>query len=208
MQKIQTFWKEYGPRMPMLVGGAFILAFGLYNVHSQSEVTEGGVLGALLLIDHWFPISPAVSSVILNGLCYLFGLRYLGRRFAVCSLIATGSFTAFYAIFEAFPPLLPSLADYPLAAALVGGCFVGFGVGLSVRAGGASTGDDALAMALSKVCGVKISRVYFISDLSVLLLSLSYIPFGRIFFSLASVVLSSFIIERLQPKARPAEETE
>ena len=33
--------------------GSFILAFGLYHVHSISGVTEGGVLGATLLLEHW-----------------------------------------------------------------------------------------------------------------------------------------------------------
>ena len=34
-----------------LFGSAF-LAFGLYHVHSFSGVTEGGVLGMTLLLDH------------------------------------------------------------------------------------------------------------------------------------------------------------
>jgi hypothetical protein len=29
------------------------MAFGIYNVHSLSGVTEGGVLGATLLFDNW-----------------------------------------------------------------------------------------------------------------------------------------------------------
>lgn len=206
MIKIQAYWKEYGPLLPWLVGGSAILAFGLYNIHSQSGVTEGGVLGALLLIEHWLPISPAVSSVILNVFCYGFGLRHLGKRFGICSVIATGAFALFYALFELFPPLLPSLAEYPFAAAVLGGLFVGVGVGMAVRAGGASSGDDALAMAISKITGLKISRIYFFSDFLVLLLSLSYIPFGRIFFSLLTVTISSFIIERFQRAPIPAEE--
>ena len=40
-------------RYGMLLSGAFILAFGLFNVHSQSRITEGGVLGTTLLINHW-----------------------------------------------------------------------------------------------------------------------------------------------------------
>ena len=45
------------------------LAFGLYNVHSLSRVTEGGVLGLTLLLDHWFHISPSVSGAVLNAAC-------------------------------------------------------------------------------------------------------------------------------------------
>ena len=38
--------RQEASRYAMLVLGAAILAFGLYNVHSQSHITEGGVLGA------------------------------------------------------------------------------------------------------------------------------------------------------------------
>ena len=57
-----------------LIGSA-ILSFGLYNVHSMSGVTEGGVLGLTLLLHHWFGISPSVSGFIMNLLCYLLGFR-------------------------------------------------------------------------------------------------------------------------------------
>ena len=65
------------------------LAFGLYHVHSVSGITEGGVLGATLLLDHWFSLSPAVSGFVLNLLCYGWGWRLLGRSFIAYSLIAT-----------------------------------------------------------------------------------------------------------------------
>lgn len=44
------------------VFGSAFLAFGLYNVHALSGVTEGGVLGLTLLLDRWFSISPSVSG--------------------------------------------------------------------------------------------------------------------------------------------------
>ena len=57
-----------------LLGSAF-LAFGLYHVHSFSGVTEGGVLGMTLLLDHWFHISPSVSGFIMNLACYAMGWK-------------------------------------------------------------------------------------------------------------------------------------
>ena len=56
-------------RYAMLLTGAAILAFGLFNVHSQSRITEGGVLGMTLLIQHWMGVTPAVSEVILDVIC-------------------------------------------------------------------------------------------------------------------------------------------
>lgn len=178
--------------------GSAILAFGLYNVHSFSGVTEGGVLGMTLLLQHWFRISPAVSGFIMNAACYLFGWKVLGRKFIIYSFIAGGSFSVFYAICEQFEPLWPALSDMPLAAAIIGAVFVGVGVGLSVRAGGASGGDDALAMTLSHLLKTRIQWIYLVSDLLILGLSLSYIPLNKIMYSLLTVVLSGQIVGWIQ----------
>lgn len=175
-------------------------AFGIYNIHALSDITEGGVLGAVLLIAHWLQISPAVSGFVLNAACYLFGWRTMGKEFIGYSLLAALGFSLGYGICEQFPPLFPQIAGYPLLAALLGALFIGIGAGLCVRAGGATTGDDALAMSLSRLTRIPIQWIYLVSDLTVLLLSLSYIPAKRIAWSLLTVILSGQIIGWIQPK--------
>ena len=186
-----------------LVGSA-ILAFGLYNVHAQADVTEGGILGVSLLLDHWFRISPAITNFVLNFICYFIGWKTLGKEFLLYSAISGGGFSVFYAVFERFEPLWKDAAQHPLAAALVGALFVGVGIGLAVRAGGAPGGDDAVAMAVSHKLGCKIQTVYLFSDLTVLALSLTYIPLQRILYSLLTVVLSGQIIGWVQNIKREA----
>ncbi len=178
--------------------GGGVLAFGLYNVHSLSGVTEGGALGLTLLLQHWLGLSPAWSGLVINFACYAFGLKTLGKRFLFWSAVSGGSFSLFYAVFEQFPRVWPALADMPLLAAVLGALFVGVGIGLCVRSGGAPTGDDALAMGLSARLGLPIERVYLITDLTVLALSLSYLPLGRIGCSLITVMLSGKIIGIIQ----------
>lgn len=178
--------------------GSFILAFGLYHVHSISGVTEGGVLGATLLLEHWTGISPALTGGIMNVLCYVLGWKLLGKEFIAYSALATVGFSGMYKICEQFPHLWPGLADIPLVAALVGALFVGVGAGLCVRVGGAPSGDDALAMSISHATGWKIQWVYLLSDLIVLVMSLSYIPVRRIGYSLFTVLLSGQLIGFVQ----------
>lgn len=182
----------------MSILGSAILAFGLYQIHSFSGVTEGGVLGMTLLLHHWPGISPAISGLVMNLACYIMGWRLLGREFILYSVISGGSFSAFYALFEQFPPLWPKLAQYPLLAAVFGALFVGVGVGLAVRAGGAPGGDDALAMSVSHVTHWNIQWVYLMSDLIVLGLSISYIPLRRLGYSLLTVILSGQLIGWIQ----------
>lgn len=182
--------------------GSAILAFGLYNVHALSGVTEGGVLGMTLFLYHWVGLSPAVTGLVMNAICYLMGWKLLGKEFIAYSIVAGGGFSLFYAIVEQFDPLWPQLADHPLLAAVLGALFVGCGVGLSVRAGGAPGGDDALAMSISKLTRWDIQWAYLISDLVVLALSATYIDLSRLGCSLLTVILSGQIIGLVQRVGR------
>ena len=182
----------------VLLIGSIIQAIGIYNIHSLSNVTEGGVLGLTLLLQHWLSISPAISSLVLNLICYAIGWRTLGKEFIGYSLVSICIYSITYGILEQFPPLWPEISLYPLLAAIAGALFIGIGAGLCVRAGGATAGDDALAMSFSHLFHWPIQRVYLVSDLTVLLISLSYIPLQRIAYSLLTVVLSGQIIGLIQ----------
>ena len=193
---MKIHWKLIG----IALLGSAIQAFGIYNIHSQSFVTEGGGLGICLLLQYWFSISPAITTFILNVVCYSLGAKILGKRFIFYSFISTASFSIIYAIMEQFPPLFPNIVQYPLIAAIFGALCIGIGAGLCILTGGATAPDDAIAMSLSKVFNIKIQNVYLVSDVTVLLLSLTYIPFTRIFYSLITVILSGQIIGIMQEK--------
>lgn len=196
---MRSIWKEIKlSSVLLLLAGSALLAFGLYNVHSISNVTEGGILGLTLLLEHWFGISPSFSGFLLTALCYFLGWKILGKRFLVFSFISAIGFSVFYGIFEQFDPLFPQIGEMPFLAAVVGALFVGISVGICVRVGGAPTGDDALAMSLSSVLPVDIQWIYLDSDLVVLFISLSYIPLNKILYSLLTVLLSGQIIGIIQ----------
>lgn len=182
----------------IILAGSAILSFGIYNIHRQTGITEGGVLGMLLLLNHWAGLPPSILSPILDAVCYALGFRFLGKDFLKTSIFSTLCFAGFSRLWESFPPVLPNLSGHPLGAALAGGLFVGIGVGLVIRQGGSSGGDDALALVISKLTRCRISRAYLFTDLTVLLLSLSYIPFQRIAFSLITVTVSSLLIDWVQ----------
>ena len=196
---MRSVWKQMKlSSVLLLLLGSAILAFGLYNIHSMSNVTEGGILGLTLLLEYWFGISPSVSGFILTVLCYLLGWKLLGKLFLVYSFISSIGFSVFYRICEQFEPLFPDIGERPLFAAVAGALFVGVSIGLCVRVGGAPTGDDALAMSLERVLPVDIQWIYLISDLTVLAASLTYIPGSKIVYSLLTVILSGQVIGLMQ----------
>ncbi len=213
--RITSLWSRLwdgltAKKLLLILIGAAICSFGIHNIHQRADITEGGVIGLMLLIEHWFHISLAYLTPILDLTCYLLAYRFLGGQFLRISLLSTTCISLFYKLWEQFPPMLPDLSNAPLVAAVAGGLFVGLGVGLIVRQGGSSGGDDALALSIAQMTQCRLSRAYLLTDVTVLVLSLSYIPMTRIAFSLVSVTFSSFLIDRVrsyQPPAQAVPET-
>jgi len=189
------------PRRFLLIAlGAAITSFGLHNIHQRVDITEGGVLGMILLLEHWLHISPAILSPALDLLCYALAFRVLGTGFLGWSLVSTVCLAGCFRLWESLPYLLPDLSATPLLAAMLGAGFVGIGVGIVVRQGGSLGGDDALALSISHLSGRRIALSYLITDLTVLALSLSYLPLSRIACSLVTVTISSLLVDCIQSK--------
>lgn len=180
--------------------GSMLLAFGLFNIHAQTQISEGGILGLTLLLDNWFSISCAITSFVFNAACYLMAWKEMGNRFIAYSFISIVAYSVSYALFEWIGPLFPNLPQHPLISSIAGALFVGFGVGIAMKSGAAPGGDDALALLISKHTSLKIQDAYLITDLIVLVLSLTYIPFQKIAYSLLTVILSGQLIGIIMKK--------
>lgn len=184
-----------------LILGSAILAFGLYNVHALSGVSEGGAIGLTLLFYNLFNISPSITGIIITIITYALGTKFIGKDFLINSIIATVGFSLFYNISELIGPVYPGLKDLPILAALLGSIFVGVGCGLCIKEGGAPGGDDAIAMLITHKTKIDIRLSYILTDSIVLLLSLLYIHSPiKIISSLLTAILSGQIIGLIAKK--------
>ena len=118
-------------------------------------------------------------------------------------LILGVSFALGFAITVAEPDLQVLAETVPHISSTVLLLTVGVGVGLCIRANAAPTGDDSLALSLSHHFKIGIQWVYLLGDLIVLALSLTYIPFSKIIYSLLTVVLSGQLIGLIQKAGKP-----
>ncbi|HGM3509192.1 TPA: YitT family protein [Clostridioides difficile] len=181
-------------RIGLIFLGSAILAFGVYNFYYLNNITEGGVLGILLLLKNLFNIQPAIANVVIDGLLLLVGYKFFGKKFLIYSIVASITFSVLYDLFEAIGPLVPQ-SENMLLSTILAGATVGTGVGIVVKAGCASGGDDALALVISKTTSLNIGQVYLATDVIVLLLSLFYLSAFDIFYSLIAVTISGKVID-------------
>ncbi len=182
-------------RLCIVTIGTFILSFGIYNFYYQNGITEGGVLGILLILKNIFGVEMSISNILIDGILILIGFKVLGKEFFGYTLYASFAFSIIYGILEKIGFLITVNND--LLAAILGGASVGIGCAIIMNEGGASGGEDALAIVLSKLLRFRIGIIYLISDVSVLLLSLTYLPVKSIIYSIVAVIVSGQVIDLL-----------
>lgn len=177
--------------------GATILAFGTYNFNYQNNITEGGIIGLLLFFKNMFDISPSITSIVLDFSLFFLGSKFFGKSFLLLSFLSTTCFAITYGILESIGFIVPSLSDTMIIASICAGLCVGLGVGLVMRAGGASGGDDVIALVVARFTPLKVNWVYLMTDFAVLMLSLMYLDFSQISYSLIAVTISGKVISMI-----------
>ncbi|MGL4849440.1 MAG: YitT family protein [Clostridium sp.] len=186
--------RKNAKRIALIILGASILAFGSYNLNYQNDVTEGGVLGLMLLLQHLFNISPSITSIIIDFSLFCIGMKFLGKKFLLLASLSTVTFSITYKMWESIGFIIPNLTNHMILASILAGICVGVGVGIVVRAGAASGGDDVIAIIVSKFTRFKMNHMYYIMDATVLLLSLTYISYEKIIYSVIAVLVSGKLI--------------
>lgn len=177
----------------LILIGSTILAFGVYNFYYLNSITEGGVLGIILLLKNIFGVDISIAGAFIDIALFIVGFKMFGKKFFVYSVGASIGFSVLYDIFEAVGPLVPQMGMF--TSAVLGGLSIGLGCGIIMRVGCAAGGDDALAMIVSKITSLKLSTVYLITDGVVLVLSISYIPVMQLIYSIVAVLISGKTID-------------
>lgn len=203
-----TWFKLTRAGLISIILGSMIEAFTVVNIHIPSQITEGGILGLAILFYRTLGINPSTLSLIMDAICIIIGINIFGKAFLRKTLLASILFAIFYKIFSLMGPILPNLYSYPLLAAIVGGIGIGLGCGLVVSQGGATGGDDALALVVSNKTKMNISYAYLLMDVIVLVMSLTYIPFTRLIYSLITTTVSSVLVGQFEINpSSPVEKT-
>lgn len=133
-------WKIF----EVMVGG-ILVAVGLELFLIPNGFLDGGITGISIMIAHHVKIPLGVFLAILNAPFIVFIWRKLGRRVAVKTAIGIVTLAASTIYLHHYEALTD---NYTLALGY-GGLFLGLGVGLALRAGGALDGTEALASFLS-----------------------------------------------------------
>lgn len=178
----------------ILIGNACI-AFAVNTLILENGIICGGVSGIASAAEYYFQIPISFVVAILNiGLLFL-GLCSFGKGFAMSIVISTFAFPFFLECFDRIPALHGYLDD-PLLAMVIGGCLVGAGIGIVIKAKASTGGVEILAQFIHKKFHVPVHVVLNFIDISILVLQIFYSNTTNVIYGIIMTFVTSAVLKK------------
>jgi uncharacterized membrane-anchored protein YitT (DUF2179 family) len=191
MKSYKTEILNYG----FIVLGSLIMSIGIVGFLSPNHIATGGTAGLAIVLNNVFHLSIGLLMALINVPLLLVSLKYLGRKFAINTIICIASIV-FFVDLLAKVIQLQSLSNNLMLATLYGGVTVGAGLGLIFKGGASAGGGTILAKIIAANTSIKTSTVILVLD--ALVVASAGIVFNSMelaLWSLISIYVGSKIID-------------
>lgn len=222
--------KKYIKESIIVVLGCFILAFavsfcflnykgGSVSYHDKTTNTiqtrqfngilSGGTSSFSLILRNLFFTNNTSSDFIVENIVtittvflFIIGAIFLGKKFAIHTLISTIFYPIFIYLFKI--PLFDGLHEQinffdPVVCSIIGGLLMGVGCGITYKVGGSTGGFDITGMIINKYTRIKLSIIFLIQDgLFVILSVVAHFTLYEVVVGLISVIAYTVAVDFTQ----------
>ena len=179
--KEKLFSKEWFKNYSLILLGSFILAAGYVFFITPHKIVPGGVFGISIVIHYltqgMFSFAPeglpvGLMGFIMNIPLTIIGIRILGPRFGIKTIIGFFLTSGFIDLLTALWGNDPLVADDTLLSSIFGGVLIGFGLGLIFKSRATSGGSDIVAMIIAKYTKITPGQLLIYIDSAIVLIGL------------------------------------
>jgi len=190
-----------------IILGSFISAAAINIFLVPYKIAPGGVTGIATVIFYLTREIIPVGAImlILNVPLFIFGYKYIGRKFIVRTLISTVLLSVIIDLTEPVTAkfieqlALENLTEGPdyLLYAIFGGFFLGLGLGIVFKSGATTGGTDLAAKIIHHFLpGISVGRALLFIDTAVIIFAtLAFKSFLLALYAILSLYISSKIID-------------
>ncbi|HPC38149.1 MAG TPA: YitT family protein [Exilispira sp.] len=174
--------------------GMLINSIGWAIFLIPSKMVGGGVSGIAALLFYGFKIPVGLSIIVINLILVLLGMKLIGSSFGIKTVFGIVSLSIFITIIQKFVKG-PVVSD-TLLSSIIGGIFLGGGIGIAFSSGGSSGGTDIIAMIINKYWDLPPGKVIFFLD--VLIIACSYLlvhSIERIIYGYVTMAVTAYTID-------------
>ncbi|RFU61218.1 YitT family protein [Peribacillus glennii] len=151
-------------RAVLITIGALLMATGLEIFLVPNQVIDGGVTGISIMLSHITGVQLGIFLFLLNLPFVYLGYKQFGKTFAISTVYGIIMLSIFASFFHPIPPFTQDI----LLATIFGGIFIGVGVGLVIRSGGALDGTEILSIVISKKVPFSVGEIVMFINLFIL----------------------------------------
>lgn len=179
----------------ILLGNA-LLAFAICGFVVPNGFMLGGSTGIALAIQAFWPQIPlSVLAALINGILFVVGWIFMGRKFAAATALSTVICPVFMAVFEWLPVGKLFEADV-LTCAVFASVLAGLGIGVVVRVGGSTGGMDIPPCILQKYKGIPVGTSLMAFDTAIVLVQVLLKGTEGLLHSIVILFLISAVVNR------------
>ncbi|QAT43510.1 YitT family protein [Aminipila luticellarii] len=180
----------------IIVGANLILAFSVACFIRPHGIIMGGATGLSLTLEHYLGLNLSVALTCLNIALFFLGFFFLGKKFALTTILSTFLYPLFISIFLSFKAL-SALTDDILLSTILGGILLGVGMGLILRMGASTGGMDIPPLILNKKFHIPVALSLYTFDTCILLTQTGFSSTEQILYGILFTILTSFIVNKV-----------
>lgn len=161
----------------MILLGNFVVACSVSFFILPNNILTGGVAGVSVALKPIIPLDSVLMIDILTVGLFIIGAIFLGKRFAMKSVISTIFYPLFVTLLSYFVSFFPkdTFVMPAYVATIYAGVITGIGLGLVFRVNASTGGMDIVALVLHKYLKIpEGTSVMIVDGLTVLLGVLTY----------------------------------
>ncbi len=154
--------KQFMPVILIIAGCTIMgLAYALFLI--PHHFVPGGISGVAIILNYFFRLPVGAMIIVLNIPIFLFGLRTMGKKYVLKSLIGMILSSVLIDVFSQAVKIR-SATDNKVLACIYGGILLGIGLGIVFRGRASTGGSDIVGMVVSKYTGISIGFGIMITD--------------------------------------------
>ncbi len=175
----------------VLLGGIF-QGFGMGLFLFPQSIPSGGAGGLAILLNHYFFIPMGPSLWIVNFVLLLVGVNYLGKRFAVWTVVGM---TVASLTIDILENLIHITERNIIIDLFFGSIFLGIGVGLLMRQGVSNGGMGVIAYMIAHRAKISPGKPLFIFNCSIFFITAAIISWKIMILAFISQWISTKIVD-------------
>lgn len=167
-----------------IIIGSVFLAVGINLFLTPYEILDGGIIGLSLILHYLFRLKIGLMIIVLSFPIFVLAwFKYKNYFFNSLHGLLISS-----VVIDILKPLRFLIQIDPVLSAIIGGIFVGFGIGLMLRFETSTGGTDLLAQFISDKTSINVGFVIFIIDAVVVLLGGAFISTNTLLLSIVTII--------------------